>query len=279
MSPKSARRRERKPNRSPSAGPTGLEASSRGRASRRLLAVAIGAGVLLIGAGSVLWYGGKRGQSVPPPPPASIPSSGEHASDGSRGPGERGAARVGQANQLLSQGKTEQAIELYREAAALMPQDEDVHYNLGIALARSGKTNEALAAYETALKILPDYAEVHNNVGNLLLRMGRSDEAIQHLRAAIKAVPDYASAHNNLGNALRMTGQLEESMRLFARAVELDTNYWEARFNLATACRQQNQLTQAVAHYQEVLRLKPDFAPARQAITALEQKLGSQAPP
>lgn len=191
---------------------------------------------------------------------------------------ERGGTIIAQANQLLKEGKFSEAHALYREAAKLMPNDEDVHYNLGIALARLGETNEAIAEYEKALSIFPQYAEVHNNLGNLLLRAGKGDQAIEHFRAAIKSLPDYASAHNNLGNALRIAGQTDEAFTEFAKAAQLDTNYWEARLNLANAYWSQKQLEQAAAEYRQVLRLKPDFTPAQRALGVVEQQLAQPAP-
>jgi len=39
----------------------------------------------------------------------------------------------------LQAGQPDQAVERYREAGRLLPEDEDVHYNLGIGLARLGR--------------------------------------------------------------------------------------------------------------------------------------------
>src|ERR1051326_8477039 len=43
-----------------------------------------------------------------------------------------------QANRLMNAGDASQAIELYRKALTLTPDDEDLHYNLGIAYAKLG---------------------------------------------------------------------------------------------------------------------------------------------
>lgn len=191
-------------------------------------------------------------------------------------PAELGAALITRGNEQLARGDLAGALASYRAAEKLLPEDEDVFYNLGIALTRAGQTNEAIAAYETALKLFPDYAEAHNNLGNLLLRAGRVDEAVEHFRAAITTLPDYATAHNNLGNALRLAGWTNEALEHFARAVALNTNYWEARFNLATLYRETGRPDEAAREYREVLRLRPDFAPAAQA---LEEIRTTPAPP
>lgn len=284
MSRKSRRNRERRRSEG-LAGETPAAAPSRpdsraGKPSRVLVAAVIAVTVIIIGAAVLVWRRGNSAGTVPAlsPAPATFPATtNQLGATNQAAPRERIAALLEQANQLLGQGKTEQAIALYRQAAELAPGDEDAHYNLGIALARLGQTNEAIAEYEAALQLFPDFVEAHNNLGNLLLRAGRTDEAIRHFRAAIQALPDYARAHNNLGNALRMAGQVEEAGREFAKAVELDTNYWEARFNLGNICETRNLLSEAASHYREVLRLKPGFVLAEQALAAVERKLAEQA--
>ena len=238
---------------------------------------------LLAGSTAWLWRAGKRSSYVPSLPVTSAGASTASNTNASARPakppgGEHAAALIAQGNQLLSQGKDTEALALYRQAEQLMPQDEDVHYNLGIARARLGQTNEAVAEYETALRIFPDYVEVHNNLGNLLLRSGKVDEALKHFRAAIKALPDYAPGHNNLGNALRKAGKSQEAVIEFVKASELDTNYWEAHFNLADAYRSQNRLPEAAAEYREVLRLKAGFEPAQQGLVRVERLLASPVP-
>src|SRR5690242_19561139 len=112
-------------------------------------------------------------------------------------------AQVNRGTRLLAEGKPAEAVQILTEAMRMNPTDEDVHYDLGMALARVGKTDEAVRQYEEALRILPDYVEAHNNLGNLLMRTGHPEEAIQHFQSALKTMPEYASAHNNLGTALQ----------------------------------------------------------------------------
>lgn len=198
------------------------------------------------------------------PAPASTPALGSPA--GASAAKRDIAERVNAVNQLLAQGKTEEALARLRELAKENPKDEDIHYNLGIALAREGKNDEAAAEYEEALKLFADYAEVHNNYGNLLLRMGKLDDAIAHLEQAVKITPDYAAAWNNYGTALQRAGKTNEALENFQKAASLDTNYWQAHFNVATALLQRKQFAQAETAFETVLRLQPAFTPAKEAL-------------
>jgi tetratricopeptide (TPR) repeat protein len=173
---------------------------------------------------------------------------------------------LNEGSDLLRQDKTKEAVEQFRLALTRNPADEDVHYNLAIALAKLGQTDEAIQEYRETLRLMPDYVEAHNNLGNLLTKKGQYDEAIQHFNAALATMPENASAHNNLGTALGRQGKAQEAIAQFAEAVRLQTNYFEAHFNLGNACLMAGQTARAVIEFNEVLRMRPDFAPALQGL-------------
>jgi tetratricopeptide (TPR) repeat protein len=52
----------------------------------------------------------------------------------------------------------------------------------------------------------------------------------------------------------------------FQQAVKINPDYWEAHFNVATSCLQQGRLSDAQSEFETVLRLRPDFPPAKAAL-------------
>src|SRR5262249_5162664 len=56
---------------------------------------------------------------------------------------DKATEHVQMGNQLLAQNKVTEAVEEYRKAVKLNPDDEDTHYNLGLALAKLGQIEEA----------------------------------------------------------------------------------------------------------------------------------------
>lgn len=173
------------------------------------------------------------------------------------------------ANALLAAGDPKGAIRALEEALRLTPEDEDLHYNLGIAYGKSGDFTNAEPHYREALRLLPDYPEVHNNLGNLLLRAGRLGEAEEHFIEAITLMPELASAHNNLGIVHQKQNRVTEAIACFRKAVQSDTNYWQAHFNLAMASLSQGSKDEGYRELQTVLRLKPGYAPAQSALDQL----------
>lgn len=189
---------------------------------------------------------------------------------------EKGAELINRGNELLRQNRYDEALEAYEEARTLLPQDEDVYYNLGIVLTRLGRTEDAIRAYQRALELFPDYAEAHNNLGNLLLREGNLNDALVHFNAAIAILPDYAVAYNSLGIALRELGLIPQAAEAFLKASSLDTNYWQARFNLAGIYMSQSKWDEAIGAYREVLRSQPGFAPAEENLKQAMEKKSEQ---
>ena len=176
--------------------------------------------------------------------------------------------------ELLAQGNVDEAVKVYREAARLSPEDEDMHYNLALALARQGKREAAQAEYLEALRIYPDYAEAHNNLGNLLVTDGKFDDAILHFKEALKISSDNASAHSNLGKALAMQGKFVDAIPCFREALRLKPDYLEARYNLGRAYLAQKRTDEAISEFTAILQSRPDFGPAQKGLIEARQLQG-----
>jgi Tfp pilus assembly protein PilF len=188
---------------------------------------------------------------------------------------DRVVALVAEGIQLFEKGNYAEAAQKYEQAVAISPDQEDLHYNLAIALAKMGKTEDAKKQYEEALRIFPDYAEAHNNLGNLLMNENSLEQAIERFREAIKNMPENASFHNNLGTAFGRQGKVVEAMVEFEEAVKRAPAYVEARVNLANAFLASGRVDEAIGQLNEALRLKPDFKPALQTMQRARQRQDS----
>ena len=161
---------------------------------------------------------------------------------------------------LQMQGK--EALPAFQKTAALLPQDAEAHYNLGVVLKNLGQLDEALTHYRQALKIKPDYAEAHSNLGNALKELGRLDEAVACYQQALKIMPHSAETLNSLGTAFKERGQLDEAVASYRRAIKIKPDYAEAHSNLGNALTELGQLAEALASCRRALEIKPGFAEA-----------------
>ena len=163
---------------------------------------------------------------------------------------------------LQAQGRNAEALHPLRQAAALLPDDEQVHSNLGLALASVGELHEAEAAQRHAVQARPDFAEAHYNLGNVLCAQGRTQEAEASYRHAVAAQPNFALAHCNLGNTLLSQGRLEEAEVSYQTALALRPELVEAHNNLGDTLRQLGRLREAESAFRRALACRPDFAAA-----------------
>jgi len=170
---------------------------------------------------------------------------------------------------LAELGRTDEAIEQCKQTLRLKPDFAEVHNILAVFLAGSGKTAEATAHYQEALRLKPDFPAAHNNLGLILAGSGRTAEATAHYREALRLRPDFADAHSNLGLALAAVGRWTEAIEHYHRALDLKPDYVEARNNLGIALASLGKFPEAIEHYRQVLRLKPDFATAHYNLASI----------
>ena len=167
---------------------------------------------------------------------------------------------LGQA--LSRQAKYTEAVDAFRQALRLTPNDAKVHASLGVALVRLDKHAEAVAAFRKAIDLEPARREIHYNLGNTLDRMRKFDEAISEFRIAIQLKPDHASAHHGMGTALLDQRKTAEAVAEFRKALELDSKNASTHSNLGTALRRLGRFAEAAGEYRTAIRLRPKLGEA-----------------
>jgi Tfp pilus assembly protein PilF len=172
-------------------------------------------------------------------------------------------------NALISVDRLDEAMAQFRRAVAIDPHDAQAHNNLGSLLARRGQFDAATVQFERALEIKPDYAEAHHNFGSVLARGGQFDAAVVHFQRALEIKPDDAAAHNSLGNALACLGRLDEAMLHYRLALETKPDFADAHNNLANALDTCGKVDEALKHYQKALGIEPDHVNAHIGLARL----------
>ncbi len=175
---------------------------------------------------------------------------------------------------LKAQGKYAEAVEQYRQALALKPNQPEVMSNLGNALKESGSAEEAIACYQNAIALNPHYAEAHNNLGISYKEQGKLDEAISCYQTALRLKPNYVEAHHNLGIIWRLQGKLDPAIDYFRQAIALKPNYVDAHTSLGSTLHQQGKLDEAIAQFNHLLTLKPDSAETYNNLAMVLQEQG-----
>jgi tetratricopeptide (TPR) repeat protein len=101
------------------------------------------------------------------------------------------------------QAMLEKAIENYKKAIELKPDDAAYHNNYALLLAQTKKPEEALVELTKAAQLDPPSAgKYYFNGGAVLVNLGQNDAASGMFKKAIEADPEYAEAHYQYGLSL-----------------------------------------------------------------------------
>ena len=116
----------------------------------------------------------------------------------------------GMADLKYREGKTGEAIEIYRRALQKDPDYYQCLLGLGNALQSVDQCEDALKCYELALVIKPEYAQALNNRGILLRTLGKLAEALENYDRLLALQPDNAEGHFNRSLVLLQSGRFQE---------------------------------------------------------------------
>lgn len=97
------------------------------------------------------------------------------------------------------------------------PREPQARFMKGIALTDEGKTDEAIAVFRAVLADYPELPEPRNNLAVLYAQKGEYAQARDELERAIQTAPDYAVAHENLGDVYARLAEIE-----YERTIALD---------------------------------------------------------
>ena len=157
-------------------------------------------------------------------------------------PDQDGLMRV--ASDIESQGQIVAALPIYERAAA-GSNDAAAQARLGDAYTRAGKTDQAIQAYRAALAVAPDNPDALLGLGSALVKTGDAEGAVVALAKAAPIVKTMA-AYNRLGLAQTLTGQFAQAHQSFDAASALAPDDLDIRTNLALAAALEGQETKAI---------------------------------
>lgn len=117
------------------------------------------------------------------------------------------------ANEAYKQGDYATAAELYQKALESDPDNAQLHFNLGNALANMGRTEEATQAYENFKSLTEDpqdLALADYNIGKLYSDKDELNKAAEYFRNSLRNNPDDPDARHNYELALRQQQQNQQ---------------------------------------------------------------------
>lgn len=134
---------------------------------------------------------------------------------------------------LLESNQPAEAEKHLAKAIEVDPASGDAYRVLGRTRALLGNSEGALEAYRTALAIDPEDTWSMNNMGLLLIQEGRFEDALRPLARATQIGDSVPVFENNLGIALERTGHYGAAAEAYRTALAADSSYGKAAASLA----------------------------------------------
>jgi tetratricopeptide (TPR) repeat protein len=163
------------------------------------------------------------------------------------------SAEMHLASALEAEGRADEAMPHYAEAARASHGAPVPLYEAGSALLRAKRYSDAISPLEQAVALDPSIAGAQESLGVALLNGGRPTDAIPHLEAA----PKTASVWNNLALAYERKNDLANADKAFAEAIRLDPNLYDARMNYVALLTASNRNEEALAQLTAASRIAP----------------------
>lgn len=172
-------------------------------------------------------------------------------------------AQYGIGSVYLDQQRTADARDSFERALKLRASYPDTlansWNNLGLLVAREGRTDEAIDRFKEALKLSPDHLIALDNLGSAYRQQKHWDDALQSYEHALKISPNDAEANYGLGMVFAQNNDTERAFQSLQKALRLRPAYPEALNNLGILYLRTHRRNEAVASFEECIRVAPEF--------------------
>lgn len=140
-------------------------------------------------------------------------------------PAHRVPMLMGQAELQGQLGNYAEAVELYRRAVKIEPEDAAVRYALAMALEQNGQVDEAIGQLRQILKRDPGDATALNALGYTLADHGLElRDAYRYIRKAYKLEPDNPAVVDSMGWVEYRRGNNAKAIEYLRRAYEIEAD-------------------------------------------------------
>ncbi len=154
--------------------------------------------------------------------------------------------------------KMDAAIEYYRQATSLSPNNAQLFNEWGQVYYLLGDYEKALEKYQLSLSIDQEYEQTYLLLGDLYLNLKEWDKAADNYLRALELNPRIVQAHSALGYIYSQQGRLQEAIEENLKVLDLAPNDYASHKNLALLYQQLGRTEEAVAEAQVALKLAPE---------------------
>lgn len=137
------------------------------------------------------------------------------------------------ARQLLSQGRTDEALKYFDLALRERPDDTALNKVAGFLYFKQNRYTDALARYTSAQNSSPSDPEIPYAIGLIYMKTQVPQKAETSFAHALRLQPDMIKAAFALGEAYEAQERTEDAVFQFKRCLEINPNLKEAQSKLS----------------------------------------------
>lgn len=175
---------------------------------------------------------------------------------------------------LAAQGRRAGAVDAFRRAVALEPDDAGWHCQLAVALHRLGRIDESLQNCQRALALDPAAIEPLKLLGTMLYESGRFAEALPFLSKVAAHTPTDPACLCNVAACLFELGQWDKVIALCDFALAASADYAPAYLNHGNVHAARREFAAAADAYRRALAAAPAYAKAHANLSVVLHRLG-----
>src|ERR1700751_158360 len=161
---------------------------------------------------------------------------------------------------LQQESNPAQALEAYRQAAALQPKDPEPRLSAGRLLESENKFADAEEQYKQALTLDPSSQDALVGLANVYMRGQRFSEAEEYLRKVVSQRANEDAPHIQLGRVLAADQKYEEAIAELQAGLKIAPNDDSAQRDLADVYLSAGKYPEAEALYRSLLTASPNDA-------------------
>jgi tetratricopeptide (TPR) repeat protein len=186
------------------------------------------------------------------------------------------------ANELLSRGALEPAVQIFQYGSAKYPNTERLRVGLGVAQYSLGRYTEAVQALCQAVDINPSDTKALDFLGKMYdVSPAMAEEVTKRLAHFAALYPQNAKANFYYALSLRKRsveggGRKEwpEAESLLKKSVALDPSFAEAHYQLGLLYQDEGRTEDAIHEYERSVQLRRDLSAAHYRLAVLYKRTG-----
>jgi len=160
---------------------------------------------------------------------------------------------------LKREDKFDESIDVLKKLAEIKQSDK-VWFRIGKLYEDQDFSDEAIEAYKQALEINPNNKEVQYRLATVLYDQELYEEAIPYLEKAAESFPDDEVIGKKLAKSYFQTGKLDAAINNYKSLISKDPKNIKAYFNLAGVYRINNQNKKSIETLLKLQKIDKDDA-------------------